>query len=125
MAAELGLTGLKLVPDGLAETSAGILAVEADRGTEQLTTVIRRKVERYAVALAEGRVDELWFAVSSGPKRRAAIEREVVQAGVGHATRVMGAEAVRGRPRQLLPPLDGTPWRFGPSGPSYSVRGTS
>jgi hypothetical protein len=103
---ELGLVGLE--PDGLAEfqTPDGpiVVAVEYDRGTEAVSTVLKRKLEKYFSLSLTGKMDALWLVVSGGPRRLASIMAIVNEVGLTDWTRLIPHEHVTARPVRDLPP---------------------
>jgi hypothetical protein len=103
---ELNLVGLE--PDGLAEfeTPDGpiVIAVECDRGTEAVSTVLRRKLEKYLPVSVTGKVDALWLVITGGPKRHASILGVVTELGLYDWTRIIPHDHVTQRPVRDLPP---------------------
>lgn len=102
----LGGDGSRLVPDAVAELAvqggSHRLAVELDLGGETLA-VIEHKCRRYAVAVEQRSVDEIWFVVKLGGTRAESIRRLVRAAGIGEVTRVLTLGHVNIRPVQPPP----------------------
>jgi hypothetical protein len=105
----LDLKRWHLAPDGIAEfTPPGAapvyVAVEVDRGTEDLSRVLQAKLLRYRSLAQAGTVDALWLILFGGERRRAGVASLVREVGLSEWVRVLGHADVTTRPVRELPP---------------------
>jgi hypothetical protein len=102
---DLGLDGLGLRPDGLAEfdTPGGrvVIAVEVDRGTEALA-IVERKLSRYLPTAKDGRLDALWLVVATGAGRLTTLAALAERLSLGEWVRLLAGDHVRARPVREL-----------------------
>lgn len=107
---ELGLVELRLAPDGIAEFAVGEqfvrVGIEVDRGTEVLA-VVAKKLAAYAVVAERAVLDALWFVVTTGASRQAALRQLALEAGLAAWTRVLPLAHVLARPVRELPARGG------------------
>lgn len=105
LGAELGLTDLHLVPDGIAVLATPELvyvSIEIDRTTESLG-ILSKKIERYVAAAAAGRLDSLWLIITGGSVRYQNLSRLLSEAGLGDWARVIPYSHILTRPVRELP----------------------
>lgn len=104
LAAETGLTGAKLVPDGVVELTLGdpgVVAVEVDNGTERLGGALAQKLARYRGPLLARTVTEVWLWASGSAARLEGIRRACVEAGIARRTRLLTPADTADRPARL------------------------
>lgn len=104
LAAETGLTGAKLVPDGLVELTLGtpgVVAVEVDNGTERIGGALAQKLARYRGPLLARTVTELWLWASGSAARLEGIRRACVEADIARRTRLLTPAEAADRPARL------------------------
>jgi len=102
-----GLNEFHLEPDGLCELLVAgetfQLAIEADTGTESLTT-LGGKLEKYGKAFEADLLHELWFVVASGEQRKRNVAELISDCGQAERTRLIDHACICARPVLQPPP---------------------